>query len=154
MENWNVETLSRYLIVGEHIKKEAVKSWLTIMEATFKRKAFLDGIKILRACVSVTQVEEELAELMQILYLEHRSRLKKTLRVEAKQSDSNLFEAYVIRRRVFTHLEKILPKLADIPKHYGSVEFFKTEYGLDEDGDFLDQWPRGFFDERTQELLG
>lgn len=25
---------------------------------------------------------------------------------------------------------------------------------VDEDGDFRDQWPRGFFDERTQELLG
>ena len=43
----------------------------------------------------------------------------------------------MLRGRVFTHLENLFPKLADIPKHYGSVEFFKTEYGLNPDGDYI-----------------
>ena len=137
-EGWSGDTLQRYLTVGELIKKPAVKSWLIIWEATFKRNAFLDGISLLRACVSVTPVEEELARLMQILYLEQRSGLKKSLKVDAKQSTANLFKAYLIRTQVFKYLEHQMPKLADIPKHYGSIEFFKTQYGLNELGEFID----------------
>ena len=77
IDGWNVDTLGRYLLVGRHLSEHIVCNWLIIWEATCKRNAFLDGITLLRACVGVTQSDDELAKLMQILFLEQRCGLKK-----------------------------------------------------------------------------
>lgn len=148
---WNVDTLGRYLQVGRKLGEDKVRSWLIIWEATYKRNSFLDGIMLLRGCVSSATDEEELAKLLQILFLEQRCGLKKTLKVDYKQSPSTLFKAYLMRMRVFTHLENILPKLADVVHHYGSPEFFKTEYGLDAQGNFISDCHKAPADEEEQE---
>ena len=67
---WNVDTLGRYLQVGRKLGEDKVRSWLIIWEATYKRNSFLDGIMLLRGCVSSATDEEELAKLLQILFLE------------------------------------------------------------------------------------
>ena len=77
IQGWSADTLGRFLHIGRCLESEQVKSWLIVAEATFKRNAFLDGILLLRACVGVTQGDDELAKLLQILFLEQRSGLKK-----------------------------------------------------------------------------
>ena len=113
IDEWNQDTLGRYLQVGRRLSEPAVRQWLIIGEATFKRNAFLDGITMLRACTSVTAADDELARMLQIIYLEQKSGLRKALKVDRKQPASTLFKAYLLRMRIFTHLEHILPKLAD-----------------------------------------
>ena len=79
IDGWNVDTLGRYLLVGRRLSEHLVRNWLIIWEATCKRNAFLDGITLLRGCVGVTQSDDELAKLMQILFLEQQCGLKKNL---------------------------------------------------------------------------
>jgi len=151
IDGWNVDTLGRYLLVGRRLSEHVVRNWLIVWEATCKRNAFLDGIMFLRACVAATPADDELANLLQILFLEQRCGLKKTLKVDAKQSPSNLFKAYLLRMKIFTHLEFILPKLADVVHLYGSAAFFATEYSLDAQGSFTSDCQKPVHDEEEQE---
>ena len=125
IDEWNLDTLSRYLQVGRRLRAHTVRRWLIVWETTFKRSTFLDGIMLLRACVGVTNDDDELAQLLQILFLDQRSGLKKSLKIDPKQAPSSLFKAYVMRMRVFVHLKSILPKFADVLDLHGSTDFFE-----------------------------
>ena len=78
---------------------------------------------------------------------------EKTLKVDAKQSASNLFKAYLMRMKVFTHLEFLLPKLADVVYLYGSPAIFANEYSLDEQGSFTADCQKPADDEEEQEVV-
>ena len=78
IEGWNLDTLGRYLQIGRRLSEESVNRWLILWEAVHKRNAFLDGIMMLRACVGVTPDDDELALLLQIIFLEQRSGVTKT----------------------------------------------------------------------------
>ena len=73
IEEWNGDTLNRYITIGRRLIQNDVRTWLIIWEARYKRNSFLDGISMLRGCVSATPVDDELAKLLQILFLEQRS---------------------------------------------------------------------------------
>ena len=136
IEEWNADTLGRYLQVGRRVAEENVRKWLIIWETTFKRNTLLDGIMLLRACVGVTNDDDELARLLQTLFLDQRCGLKKTLKIKEKCSPAIVFKAYILRARLFVHLRMCFPKFADVVDLYGSDAFYLKEYGIDEYGNF------------------
>ena len=93
VQGWSADTLGRFLAVGRCLESEQVKSWLIVAEATFKRNAFLDKITLLRGCCTATRTYEELARLLQILFLEQLSGLKKRLKVPKNLSPVYVFKA-------------------------------------------------------------
>ena len=78
IDGWNSDTLGRYLQIGRRLGEENITQWLLLWESVHKRNAFLDGIMMLRACVGCTTDNDELARLLQILFLEQRSGVKNT----------------------------------------------------------------------------
>ena len=80
--------------------------------------------------------------------LPRASGLKKQLKIDSKHPAQVLFKAYLIRRAVFTHLELQLPKLADIIQLYGTFQFFKAAFGMNDMGEFLSE------DDRLKHLNG
>ena len=78
IDGWNSDTLGRYLQIGRRLAEDKVSQWLLLWESKHNRNAFLDGIMMLRACVGCTNDDDELARLLQILFLEQRSGITKT----------------------------------------------------------------------------
>ena len=56
--------------LGRRVAIEKVKKWLVIWETMYKRNALLDSIMVLRACIGVTTDDDELARLLQTLFLD------------------------------------------------------------------------------------
>ena len=125
--------------LGRRVAIEKVKKWLVIWETMYKRNALLDSIMVLRACVGVTTDDDELAPLLQTLFLDQRCGLKKTMKpAKDKVSPSNIFKAYILRERVFVHLKKTFPAFGDVVDQYSTVAFYAKEYGVDENGTAID----------------
>ncbi len=77
LAGWNECTLQHYISVGCHLNAGHVRNWLIVWETKFKRSSLLDGMLLLRACVSVTANDTELAQLIHILFLEQCCGLNK-----------------------------------------------------------------------------
>ena len=105
IEEWNADTLSRYLQVGRRVAEEKVRKWLIIWETTHKRNTLLDGIMLLRACVGVTNDDDELARLLRNHFLDQRCGLKKSMKAPHKCNPGSIFKAYILRAGVFMHLQ-------------------------------------------------
>ena len=84
---------------------------------------------MLRSCMGVSIDVDELARLMQVLFLEQRSGLRKTLKQKDKTAPPSVFKAYVIRMHLWVHLGVIFPRLVDVVELHGTPEHFKQEYG-------------------------
>ena len=104
---------------------------------------------MLRACVGCTSDDDELSRLIQTLFLEQRSGLKKSLKVDSRSPPHALLKAYLCRQRMFVHLRSISPQFADVVDDYELVKFYATEYGLDEYGNFLNGQPVDTVDEEN-----
>ena len=130
IQEWNADTLSRYLQVGRRVAEEKVKRWLVIWETMYKGDALLDGIMLLRACVGVPNDDDELARLLQTLFLARQ--------LKDKRSPASVFKAYILRARAFVHLRMCFPMFADVVDQYSTVAFFLNEYGVDEHGNGTD----------------
>ena len=125
--------------LGRRVAIEKVKKWLGIWETMYKRNALLDSIMVLRACIGVTTDDDELARLLQTLFLDQRCGLKKTMKpAKDKVSPSNILKAYILRERVFVHLKKTFPAFGDVVDQYSTVAFYAKEYGVDQHGTGID----------------
>ena len=73
---------------------------------------------MLRACLSATGDDDELARLLQILFIDQRVGLRKTLKPREKSSAAQFFKAYLLRQRLYLHLKKVMPNLAEVVDYY------------------------------------
>ena len=86
--------------------------------------------------MGVTADDDELSELLQTMFLEQRSGLKKVLKVDPKTAPANVFKGYLIRMKLYVHLKGLMPRISDVVQFYSTTQFFEKQYGVDRFGNF------------------
>ena len=124
MEGWNTDTIQRYLSVGCRPANTDLRQLLMLWETKFQRNAFLDQISVLRACIGVTSDNTELVQMMQVMFMDQCSGLKRSLKADSKTPPATIFKAYLIRIRLFGHLRTKFQNYADVIDIYGGAGFF------------------------------
>ena len=76
---WTSETIKRYWGLGKRLRQSAVLPIIDKFEYFYGRESIVDQISTLRALVGAADTDTELAYLLQILFLEQRSKLRTSL---------------------------------------------------------------------------
>ena len=140
LAGWNSEQLSLYLRMGRRLKNANVINRLTIWEVANKSSSFVsDSVTQLRTCIGSTADDDELARLIQVLYLEQQSGARRREDVEplAKTAKGQLYKYYLLRFRFFEYLQGKFPEFGRTIKLYDSPGYFEHVYGLDANGLFI-----------------
>jgi len=107
---WSAETIKRYWGLGKQLRHDCVLKALNTYEYFYGRESLLDSISNLRFLVGATDTPEELALLMRLVFLDHRSGMRTNLG-NFKGETRWYFHAMLLRATLQSYLKTRFPKL-------------------------------------------
>ena len=133
---WSKDTCHRYLTISKRFDA-AGDSIMNKWEMKFGRGCLLDHLHQMRSATTAAQSPEEMTALVATLSWEQTCKIRTSLGHRTKQSagDSTaLCRALLLRRLFYKYIQQIFPKLSDILSVYGTWEWYKEQFGMDEHG--------------------
>ena len=134
--SWTEDTCRRYLNIADRFDQEG-HDYMNRWEMKFGRSAFLDQLHLMRSATTAAQTPAEMTLLIKTFFWEQSCGVRSVLgqRGRAGAGDATAMRRGVLLRHVFfKYIRAILPKLQDTMTTYGTYEWYKAEYGMDEKG--------------------
>ena len=106
-------------------------------EIKFGCGCLLDHLHQMRSATTAAQTPEDMTVLVTTLYWEQTCNIRSSLGHHTKSSAwdaTALCRALLLRHLFYKYIQQIFPKMGDFLKTYGTWEWYKEEYGMDEHG--------------------
>ena len=135
--NMNTETIRRYISVARRLNSQPVLNILNLWEFKFKRNTLVDNITVLRTCVSVASDDDQLAYILQTLFMDQVCGLRTTVKNSEQMTYTHQLKAILLRRNVLLHLYGTFPKLQEEVQKFVTMDAYTYLFGYATDGHCL-----------------
>ena len=131
---WSSDTCRRYLVVGRKLGIPPLKNLLIRWEMFEARDCLVDGIAALRSVTQAASLDEDYGYILEVLFMEQRSRIRTTLCRKGNLTVPVIMKALLMRRGIWVHLKMLFPKFDELITSYSGNDFYLREYGTSPDG--------------------
>ena len=143
-KGWNLDTLRRYLSIGRRLEVPMITNLVDQWEFFHKRNTVIDSISNLRSIVGACDTDDELAFVLKTLFLEQQSGLRCSSlgggAFKKLATPVNVTRAILLRSIIFKHMATEFPLFASEIQEIGSFQFYKTFFGVTEEGSRDADW--------------
>ena len=133
----NETTQKRYLTLGRRVQLH--KSLLMRWELYHARDSLVDQITTMRLICSVSEREDDVAYILNELFLQQRAGLRHSLAASKSKSDAktpvNVGKSILIKRMVLNHLIEICPNLQPTLQPFADHTHYELKYGVRPNGE-------------------
>ena len=133
----NETTQKRYLALGKRVQlhKNALMRW----EMFHQREALMDGLSTLRHVFAISDREEDMAYVINELFMQQRAGLRSSLISPKSKNEvktpQNVGRSMLIKRMVLSHLLTECPNLSVTLQPFVDHTYYETQYGVRPNGD-------------------
>ena len=128
----NETTQKRYLALGKRAQshKKSLMKW----ELFHQRDSLVDAISTLRHIFSISDREDDIAYIMNLLFLQQRAGIRGSMVMPKSKNDvktpQNIGKGLLIKRMVLMHLMETCPDIATTLQPFADQTHFELQYGV------------------------